>query len=156
MVERYFDGIIPKGARNEIDKADEADLEAYHASIGPKGFQLHEALRAVWLTVARGNEYVDRQAPWKLAKDPASRAELENTLATLMRQLMRQAVYLWPFIPGKSEELWRSLGAPESPGAVGFSGLKKLDPSGWKVAKSPPLFPKKEVDAKGVNAKNPG
>jgi methionyl-tRNA synthetase len=106
--------------------------------------------------VARGNEYVDRQAPWKLAKDPASRAELESTLATLMRQLSRQAVYLWPFIPGKAEELWRSLGAPESPNTVGFSRLKKLDPSGWKVVKSPPLFPKKEVEAKGPKTKTPG
>ena len=146
MVDRYCGGIVPKGKRNEIDKADEADLEAYHASIGPKGFQLHEALRAVWLTVARGNEYVDRQAPWKLAKDPARRAELESTLATLMRQLTRQAVYLWPFMPGKSEELWKSLGTPGSPGAVGFSKLKELDPTGWKVLKSPPLFPKKEVE----------
>jgi methionyl-tRNA synthetase len=144
MVERYFDGIIPKGARNEIDKADEADLETYHASIGPKGFQLHEALRAVWLTVARGNEYVDRQAPWKLARDPASRAELENTLATLMRQLARQAVYLWPFIPGKSEELWRSLGAPGTPHEAGFAALDKLDPAGWKVNKGAALFPKAE------------
>jgi methionyl-tRNA synthetase len=147
MVNRYCGGIVPNGKRNEIDKADEADLEAYHASIGPKGFQLHEALRAVWLTVARGNEYVDRQAPWKLAKDPASRAELESTLATLVRQLARQAVYLWPFMPGKSEELWRSLGAPESPGVVRFSGLKRLDPSGWQVLKSGPLFPKKDAPA---------
>jgi methionyl-tRNA synthetase len=156
MVERYCGGIVPKGERNEIDKSDEADLEAYHASIGPKGFQLHEALRAVWLTVARGNEYVDRQAPWKLAKDPASRAELESTLATLIRQLTRQAVYLWPFTPGKSEELWKSLGAPGSPGTLGFSRLKELNPSGWRVVKSSSLFPKKEVQAKDLAAKNPG
>ncbi|MGZ3485073.1 MAG: methionine--tRNA ligase, partial [Gemmatimonadaceae bacterium] len=102
MVERYCDGVIPKGERNEIDDADAKDLEAYHASIGPRGFLLHDALRAVWLTIARANEYVDRQAPWKLAKDPALRAELESTLATLMRQLTRQAVYLWPFMPNKA------------------------------------------------------
>ncbi len=144
MVDRYCGGIIPKGERNDIDKADEANLEAYHASIGPNGFQLHEALRAVWHTVARGNEYVDRQAPWKLAKDPAHRAELESTLATLMRQLTRQAVHLWPFMPGKSEELWKSLGAPGSPGEIRFGGLARLDPTGWKVEKGPSLFPKKE------------
>ena len=71
----------------------QADLETYHASFGPKGFLLHDALKAVWQTVSRANEYVDRQAPWKLAKDPASRAALESTLASLMRQLARQAVY---------------------------------------------------------------
>jgi len=144
MVERYCDGVIPTGERNEIDKADAKDLEGYHASIGPKGFLLHDALRAVWLTVARGNEYVDSQAPWKLAKDPALRTQLESTLATLMRQLTRQAVHLWPFIPGKSEELWNSLGAPGSPANTGFSGLDNLDPTGWKVQKGSPLFPKTE------------
>ncbi len=147
MVERYCGGVVPKGERNEIDEADEADLATYHASLGPKGFLLHEALKAVWQTVARANEYVDRQAPWKLAKDPAKRPELESTLASLVRQLARQAVYLWPFMPAKSEELWRSLGAAESPNAVGFSRLKDLDPTGWKVSRSPPLFPKKEVPA---------
>jgi methionyl-tRNA synthetase len=145
MVERYCGGVVPKGDRGEIDEADEEDFEAYHASIGPNGFLLHEALRAVWLTVARGNEYVDRQAPWKLAKDPANRAELERTLATLVRQLTRQAVYLWPFMPGKSEELWRSLGAPGSPGEIRFKGLERLDPTGWKVEKGPSLFPKKDT-----------
>jgi methionyl-tRNA synthetase len=147
MVERYCGGIVPKGQRNEIDTADQTDLEAYHASFGPKGFLLHEALKAVWLTVARANEYVDRQAPWKLAKDPASRAELESTLATLMRQLVRQAVYLWPFMPGKTEELWKSLGAPGSPNDLRFEELQKLDPTGWKVVKGASLFPKKEVPA---------
>jgi methionyl-tRNA synthetase len=138
---------VPKGKPNEIDKADAADLEAYHASIGPKGFLLHDALRAVWQTVARANEYVDKQAPWKLAKDTASRAELETTLASLVRQLARQAVYLWPFIPNKSEELWKSLGAPGSPGEMRFSTLDRLDPSGWKVAKGPSLFPKADAVA---------
>jgi methionyl-tRNA synthetase len=147
MVERYCGGVIPKGERNEIDEADAKDLEAYHASIGPRGFLLHDALRAVWLTVARGNEYVDRQAPWKLAKDPALRAELESTLATLMRQLTRQAVYLSPFMPNKAEELWKALGAPGSVSEMRFSGLDKLNPTGWKVQKGPSLFPKKEAEA---------
>ena len=144
MVERYCDGVIPKGERNEIDDADANDLEAYHASIGPRGFLLHDALRAVWLTIARANEYVDRQAPWKLAKDPALRAELESTLATLMRQLTRQAVYLWPFMPNKAEELWKALGAPGSVGEMRFTGLDNLDPTGWKVEKGTSLFPKTE------------
>jgi methionyl-tRNA synthetase len=145
MVERYCGGVVPKGERNEIDDADKADLEAYHSSFGPKGFLLHDALRAVWQTVARANEYVDKQAPWKLAKDPASRAALESTLATVVRQLTRQAVYLFPFMPGKSEELWKSLGAPGSPGELRFSALERLDPTGWKVDKGPSLFPKADT-----------
>ena len=144
MVERYFGGVVPAGSRNEVDEADEADLALYHSSIGPKGFLLHDALKSVWQTVARGNEYVDKQAPWKLAKDPAARGELESTLATLVRQLARQALYVWPFMPGKSEELWSSLGAPGKPGDVSFEKSKSLDPTGWKVTKGASLFPKLE------------
>jgi hypothetical protein len=47
-------------------------------------------------------------------------------------------------MPEKSEELWNSLGAPGSPGAMRFKGLGRLDPTGWKVEKDPPLFPKKD------------
>jgi methionyl-tRNA synthetase len=146
MVERYCGGVVPRAERNEIDDADAKDLDAYHASIGPRGFLLHDALRTVWLTIARANEYVDRQAPWKLAKDPALRAELESTLATLMRQLTRQAVYIWPFMPNKAEELWKALGAPGSVRDMRFNRLDELNPTGWKVEKGPSLFPKKEAE----------
>ena len=143
MVEKYFDGVVPAGSANEIDVADGADVERYHAMMdGRSGFLLHEALRQVWLTVARGNEYVDRQAPWKLAKDPASQGELASTMATLMRQIARQAVLLAPFIPEKSEELWRQLGAPGRVADQRFDGLASIDPAGWRVAKGAPLFPK--------------
>jgi methionyl-tRNA synthetase len=149
MVERYCDGVVPAGASNEVDAADRADLDAYHSAIGgQRGFLLHEALKAVWLTIARANEYVDRQAPWKLAKDPEKRGELESTLASLVRQLARQAAYLWPFIPRKAEELWKSLGAPGSPAKIGFAGLEKLDPTGWKVSKGDSLFPRAEPTSK--------
>jgi methionyl-tRNA synthetase len=145
MVERYCGGVVPKGDRNEIDRADAADLESYHSSFGPKGFLLHDALKAVWQTIARANEYVDRQAPWKLAKSPDGRSELEQTLASLVRQLTRQALYLWPFMPKKSEELWTSLGAPGAPLKHRFEGVKTLDPTGWRVKKGTGLFPKSDI-----------
>ena len=145
MIERYCGGVVPKGDHNEIDAADADDLEAYHDSIGPKGFLLHDALRAVWQTISRANEYVDRQAPWKLAKDPGGGAALERTLATLVRQLARQAVYIWPFMPGKAEELWSSLGGPGSLRGMRFDQLEKIDPTGWRVQKGPSMFPKAET-----------
>ena len=145
MVERYCDGVVPKGSRNELDAADAKDLETYHAAMGPRGFLLHEALKALWQTIARGNEYVDRQAPWKLAKDPAKRAELGDTLATLVRQLARQAVYLFPFMPRKANELWQSLGAPGRVDDVRFEKAESLDATGWQVKKGAPLFPKREA-----------
>src|SRR5688572_6152371 len=102
------------------------------------------AAPATWIssseqTVMRANEYVDRQAPWRLAKDPAAKAELDLTLSSLARQLVRQAVHLAPFMPGKSEELWRQLGGPGSVHDQRFSELETLDRAGWRVSKGTSL-----------------
>jgi len=43
-------------------------------------------------------------------------------------------------------ELWQSLGAPVSHGLeMRFSGLERLDPTSWKVAKGAQLSPKAEA-----------
>jgi len=149
MVERYCGGLVPAGERNEVDAADAENLAAYHEVMhGEGGYLPNEALRQLWLTVARGNEYVDRQAPWKLAKDPARRSDLEATMATLVRQLARQAVYAAPFVPEKAEQLWRQLGAPGRVSDQTFASVADLDPTGWRVQKGAPLFPKEEARAK--------
>jgi methionyl-tRNA synthetase len=143
MVERYFGGRIPPGPHNELDTADERDLQDYHSAMdGGRGYLLHEALQAVFRTVARANEYVDRQAPWKLAKDSARAAELEGVIAALIRALVRHAVYLSPFLPTKTEELWTQLGAPGAAALQRFHSLGAVDPTGWAVARGQPLFPK--------------
>jgi methionyl-tRNA synthetase len=146
MVERYCASVVPPGAPNEVDAADGVDYARYRDAMdGTRGYLHHEALRAVWVTVARGNEYVDRQAPWKLAKDPDQRPALEAVLATLVRQLARQAVYLAPFMPDRAEELWRQLGGPGSVHQQRLGpGLDALDPTGWRVVRGAPLFPKEE------------
>jgi methionyl-tRNA synthetase len=113
---------------------------------GTRGYLPHEALAALWRTVARANEHVQASAPWALAKDPARRAELEAVLATLVRALARQAVCLAPFMPGKAEELWEQLGAPGAGSAaaagVRFDALPTLDARGWRVTKGAGLFPR--------------
>ena len=146
MVERYFDGVVPSGARTRLDEEDAADLADYHAAMdGSRGFLLHEALKVVWRSVVRGNEYVDRQAPWKLAKNPALRGDLEATLAALMRHLARQAVCVAPFMPDKAAALWTQLGAPGTVGEQRFGTLGALEATGWTVRKGDSLFPKETV-----------
>jgi methionyl-tRNA synthetase len=147
MVEKYRGGVVPAGPETELDRSDVADISGYHASMnGDRGYLLHEALQHVWKTVARGNEYVDRQAPWKLARDPALSSELDNALAALVRQLARHAIHLFPFMPGKMEELWAQLGAPTPLSAIRFAETVSLDVTGWRVAKGNALFPKEATD----------
>jgi methionyl-tRNA synthetase len=137
MVDRYCSGVVPARARQT------ADYSLYHACMGgERGYLPHEALRIVRDHVARANEYVDQSAPWKLAKDPDQRAALEETLATLILAIAWQVVHLAPFMPQKCEELWRQLGAPGSVHQQRFASLGQLDPTGWRVTKGTPLFPK--------------
>jgi methionyl-tRNA synthetase len=99
--------------------------------------------------VARGNDYVDRQAPWKQVKDPALTAALDKTLSSLVRQLARFAVLLHPFMP-TSVSLWQQLGGPGEPDAQRFADLMNLAPIGWRVKKRDSLFPKDQRPASKV------
>jgi methionyl-tRNA synthetase len=145
MIEKYCDGVVPAGRTIELDAQDFADVDGYHHAMnGEQGYLLHEGLRRVMASVARGNEFIQSSQPWAMAKDPARRAELEATMAALARHLARHAVLLFPFMPGKADQLWRSLGAPGSIEDQRFSGLSAIDASGWKVSKGEPLFPRAE------------
>jgi methionyl-tRNA synthetase len=144
MVERYCGGTVPAGGDPAIAALDKLDYDRYTELMGGiSDYFPHAALRAVWQTVYRGNEYVNRQAPWKLAKDPAQRAALETVLATSIAQLARQAIHLAPFMPDRAEALWRQLGGPDSVHAQRLGpGSRPPNPTGWRVAKGDPLFPK--------------
>jgi methionyl-tRNA synthetase len=140
MIEKYRAGIVPAWRSNVASTDDDADMAHYVEAMND--FLLHEALKAVLHNVAGANEYVDRQAPWKLAKDPQSAAALDETLATLARKLAIQTVLLAPFMPTKAQSVWEQLGGPGAVSDQRLASLLALDPTGWKVTKGAPLFPR--------------
>jgi methionyl-tRNA synthetase len=146
MIEKYNDGVIPAAVDSDFDAADLADLlDAQHALDGSRGYLLHEALGAIWKTVARANEFVQASQPWALAKVPESRDALLQVLGTLGRALARQAVAIAPFMPGKAQSLWQALGAPGSVHGQRWPTLAVVDAAGWRVAKGAVLFPREEL-----------
>jgi methionyl-tRNA synthetase len=143
MVEKYREGVVPKGPDVELDRTDALDLAEYHTAMnGARGYLLHEGLRRVMATVARGNEFVQSTQPWALAKAPEKRVELDTVLAAIVRQLARHAIHLAPFMPAKAEELWGQIGGPGSVHDQRFANVASLDVTGWRVAKGASLFPK--------------
>jgi methionyl-tRNA synthetase len=150
MVEKYCGGVVPAGAPVDLDAADAADIAEYHAALdGRRGRLLHEGLKRVMATVARGNEFVQTSQPWALAKDPGARDRLDTVLAAIVRQLARQAILLFPFMPGKTQELWQQLGGAGAIADQRFSGVETLDVTGWRVTKGAGLFPKKQGESRG-------
>lgn len=145
MVEKYRDGVVPSGAREEVDRLDAEDIEGYHAAMdGTRGYLLHEGLQRAMSMVTRGNEYVQTMQPWSIAKrdDDDGRRALDHVLSSLVRQLARQAVVLAPFMPEKAQEAWVQIGGPGRVSEQRFGDLASLDAAGWSVKKGASLFPK--------------
>lgn len=107
-------------------------------------FRINEALDAVWTVIERANEFTDRAKPWESAKSDARRAELGTTLSALLETLRLAAVWAWPAMPGKCEELWAVLGLPGAPGEVnGESAKPRFGPAEPRALGTPRiLFPR--------------
>jgi len=112
--------------------------------------RLDEALASAWQVVERANEFVDRSRPWDLAKDPARRAELGTVLNALLETLRLIAVWAWPVIPGKAEELWHVLGLPGTPAAPGGAVRPAFAaPAPRQLGEPVILFPRIDLKAMG-------
>jgi len=168
MVHRYLGGAKPTEWAPESlqEPAAREALAALLASADeaaravPAAFEeirVKDAFDAAWVPVVRANEFVDRVKPWALARDPARRVELATALAALLETLRLVAIWAWPGIPAKSEELWAQLALEGKPGEQRGEAAKpafgRLAPGAPSVGEVKILFPKIELkDAAGAKA----
>ena len=85
-----------------------------------------KALEAIWELVQSTNQYIDKTAPWKLAKEPDAREHLDEVLLHLAAVLKTLGVVLYPFMPSKGEEIFRQIGLHGTP----LSFFLQLQPIG--------------------------
>jgi methionyl-tRNA synthetase len=141
MVHKYCGGKGPHGWEPEgiqdpaaraalralTEAADRADVEVPRCF---QDFEIHEALQHAWQPVVRANEFIERVKPWALARDPARGVELATAMNALLETLRLVAIWSWPAIPAKSEELWTLLGLPGQPGEIRGDAAKPAYGSG--------------------------
>ena len=114
MVEKYFGGTLP--AERESSDAD-CDLKTMASTLRDRyeaemeHFQFQNALEQIFKTIQRANKYIDENAPWTLAKDPANRARLAAVMYNLLETVRICAVLLTPFIPDSAEKIFDQIGA---------------------------------------------
>jgi methionyl-tRNA synthetase len=113
MVQRYRDGVVPAVARDPVLDADLEGLPQEVAALMDRA-EPTQALDHIWQRVRRLNRYVEEQAPWELARDPANADKLDQTLASLIEGLRTLGVMLDPYMPVTTEKLRAALGAPGS------------------------------------------
>jgi methionyl-tRNA synthetase len=152
LVSRFRDGVVPRrgleqeisaSVREEVRKLAERDADGerrYRDAFD--AFRPHDALAAVWETLAAANELVSRVAPWRLARDSVDSASFDEAVWWLVRTLARQAILLAPVLPSKSDELWRVVGGSASVHDQRLTDLDAIDPSGWIATAGGILFPR--------------
>ena len=114
MVEKYFGGTLPTERENSDADCDLKQMastlrDRYETEM--EHFQFQNALEQVFKTIQRANKYIDENAPWTLAKDPANRARLATVMYNLLETIRICAVLLTPFIPDSTEKIFDQIGA---------------------------------------------
>ena len=140
MLRRYRNGVVPS-----LSSALAPDAEKVVRQT--RGLleqnQLQDALLAIWSLVSRANQYVEQTAPFKLAKDPAKAALLDDALYNLVEVCRVLAVLLWPFLPGTATRIYAQLGLPGAPDKFSEARWGVLE-AGHTIGTPVALFPKKE------------
>ena len=114
MVEKYFGGTLPTERQEgepdtELRTMASTLRDRYEAEI--ERFQFQNALEQVFKTIQRANKYIDENAPWALAKDPANRVRLATVMYHLLETIRICATLLMPFMPESAEKIFDQIGA---------------------------------------------
>ncbi|HPY31756.1 MAG TPA: class I tRNA ligase family protein [Verrucomicrobiota bacterium] len=141
MLQRYRAGVVPSPHHELAADADQARIQTRTAL---ENNELQGALLTIWALVTRANQYVDQTAPFKLAKDPAQAARLDEVLYNLVETCRVLAVLLWPFLPGTAAKIYAQLGLTGEPDQFAHAAWGGLG-AGHQVGQPSPLFPRKDI-----------
>ena len=159
MIERSCEGMIPdRGAAvlpeleqriEEVAKKLPGRIEAGYISLLFRDNLLMIEELNTWCDM-----YIDKSAPWKLAKQAETQPQLQTVLNTSARALRLLAILLYPFMPQAATQMIQQLGlsldlsAPFSVDALDWDAPL----AGSRIQKGPSLFPR--IESKPQGAKN--
>jgi len=144
MLQKYRGGVLAS-VSNELEG--EAAAIAAKAESHLRGNHLQDALVAIWELVVRGNQYIEQNRPFSLAKDPTQAERLDAVLYNLIETCRILAVMLHPFLPKTSERIYAQLkvcGEPDHWTSTKWGELVARHQVGEPV----PLFPRFDIPPK--------
>ncbi len=154
MTKQYFGSVIP--AVSEVTEA-ENELNALTINAAKNYIQLFKevqfsnSLDALWESVRAMNKYVDTQAPWTLYKE-GNTQRLATVIRTLLENMYKVALLLYPVMPKASTTLQEQLALPfianiyNEVGALDKAIEKQYNLiDGQKIAEASNLFPRREL-----------
>lgn len=147
MVRNYFDGVPPRPDNDAVSETEDVSGRIQEAKrrfdeeFGALNFS--RGLEAAWAGIARVDKFITDNQPWKLAKEPAARAQLESVLATAYEALRHLVLLVAPALPETSREIWNQMGLAGDPLDVDpnkVSWGEAVEAS--KIDRISPAFPK--------------
>ncbi len=163
MIERNCEGLVPEVPPDYLEGNDQQYQLLLHAKeqlllLGRclDGFfgslEFNNLLLHITSRVTDVDIFIDQHEPWRLAKDPDKRSELNTILYTAAECLRILSLYLYPVMPKTAKNITEQLGITVDFNAsllqesVSWGELQ----SGTKVRKGKALFPRIESKPQGV------
>jgi methionyl-tRNA synthetase len=145
LIARNCGGALPaKGAGDASVTEDDAGMRDAAAAL-PDLLRrcmdqqtFHEALEEVWKVIRAANGYIDRQAPWTLAR--TDKARMGAVLRVLADAIRVVATVLQPFMPGSMARMLDQLGVPDD--ARSLAGLATPLADGTALPAPQGVFPR--------------
>ncbi|MBI4348140.1 MAG: class I tRNA ligase family protein, partial [Elusimicrobia bacterium] len=141
MVDKYLNGELPPRPAAELaPKSREAAAAADGIYDAMDRLAFSEALERIWAVLRALNLHIDQEKPWVLAK--TDREKLKCLLFDVVTALRLVAGWIYPFMPQSAAKMQSELGVRKFP--AGLTAEEVLEgPSGARIQKGPPLFPRK-------------
>jgi methionyl-tRNA synthetase len=108
FVGKLFDGKLLAADPSALSSALRGKADAIAALYEAREYG--KALREVMALADQANEYVDREKPWDLAKDPAQRERLHRVCSEALNEFRLLTIYLKPVLPKLAEQVETFLG----------------------------------------------
>jgi len=103
-----------------------------------------KGLRAVMNLAKFGNFYFDKKQPWNLVKN--DKEACGTVLHVCLKIVKALAVFMAPYLPFSSDEIWRILGYKESVHSVSWDEYLEDIKTGLPLEKPKPLFKKLSLE----------
>jgi methionyl-tRNA synthetase len=142
FLQRSFDGTVPEHSTDREVAQAIGDARGRVESL-LDSVHLRDALREALALARFGNEWFDRQAPWRQVKE--DRRAADHTMGSLLDLINALKVLLAPFLPHTSGKLHALLGYADSLEAEGW--WFEPAPAGRRLPPPEPLFRKLELPA---------
>ena len=151
MTKKYFGSAVPQapaGAENNpLKEIADTLYKEYDACMTEVDFT--GAAAAVQKLASRVNLYVEDSAPWNLAKSEETADELAAVIYNALETIRIIALFMAPFMPNTSAEVYRRLGLGDIFAITDIEGASAWGQlqAGSTVTVGDPLYPRLDVDA---------